>query len=40
MFLVHAQGEFDLSNFQDGLLPAAFMVGLLVAGVIFSEVRS
>eukprot|EP00897_Mesotaenium_endlicherianum_P008612 jgi/Mesen1/777/ME000110S_11044 len=31
------QGEFALSNFQDGLLPAAFMVGLLAACPIFAE---
>ena len=31
------QGQFDLSNIQDGLLPAAFMVGLLVASPIFAE---
>ena len=31
------QGEFQLSKFQDGVLPAAFMVGLLVASLVFSE---
>lgn len=31
------QGEFSLSKFQDGLLVAAFMVGLLVASPLFSE---
>ncbi|KAL3134907.1 hypothetical protein ABBQ32_007873 [Trebouxia sp. C0010 RCD-2024] len=31
------QGEFQLSKFQDGVLPAAFMVGLLVASLLFSE---
>ncbi|ESQ31283.1 hypothetical protein EUTSA_v10004075mg [Eutrema salsugineum] len=30
------QGEFNLSNFQDGLLSSAFMVGLLVASPIFA----
>eukprot|EP00850_Spirogloea_muscicola_P006241 SM000029S10536 [mRNA] locus=s29:584886:590681:- [translate_table: standard] len=30
------QGEFHLSNFQDGILPAAFMIGLLVASPIFA----
>ncbi|KAJ4897305.1 Peroxidase 70 [Raphanus sativus] len=30
------QGEFRLSNFQDGLLSSAFMVGLLVASPIFA----
>ncbi|KAL0677367.1 hypothetical protein Bca4012_005348 [Brassica carinata] len=30
------QGEFKLSNFQDGLLSSAFMVGLLVASPIFA----
>lgn len=29
------QGSFDLSNFQDGCLPAAFMAGLLVSAPIF-----
>ena len=32
-----SQGEFQLSKFQDGVLPAAFMVGLLVASLVFSE---
>ena len=31
------QGEFQLSKFQDGVLPAAFMVGVLVASLLFSE---
>ncbi|PRW32913.1 putative sphingolipid transporter spinster-like protein 2 [Chlorella sorokiniana] len=31
------QGDFRLSLFQDGLLPAAFMVGLLVSSPIFAE---
>ncbi|KAG4115028.1 hypothetical protein ERO13_D12G078900v2 [Gossypium hirsutum] len=31
------QGEFDLTNFQDGLLSSAFMVGLLVASPIFAS---
>lgn len=31
------QGAFKLTFFQDGLLPAAFMVGLLVASPIFAE---
>ncbi len=31
------QGEFQLSKFQDGVLPAAFMVGLLIASLVFSE---
>eukprot|EP00271_Cylindrocystis_brebissonii_P019692 TRINITY_DN6154_c1_g1_i1.p1 TRINITY_DN6154_c1_g1~~TRINITY_DN6154_c1_g1_i1.p1 ORF type:complete len:522 (-),score=74.76 TRINITY_DN6154_c1_g1_i1:235-1800(-) len=30
------QGEFNLSNFEDGLLPAAFMVGLLAASPFFA----
>ncbi|XP_010463476.1 PREDICTED: probable sphingolipid transporter spinster homolog 1 [Camelina sativa] len=30
------QGEFSLTNFQDGLLSSAFMVGLLVASPIFA----
>ncbi|KAA3464138.1 putative sphingolipid transporter spinster-like protein 2 isoform X1 [Gossypium australe] len=31
------QGEFDLTNFHDGLLSSAFMVGLLVASSIFAS---
>jgi MFS transporter, Spinster family, sphingosine-1-phosphate transporter len=31
------QAAFNLSNFQDGCLPAAFMVGLLVSCPIFVE---
>lgn len=31
------QGDFQLSAFYDGLLPAAFMVGLLVSSPIFAE---
>ncbi|KAH0923020.1 hypothetical protein HID58_023038 [Brassica napus] len=32
------QGDFNLSNFQDGVLSSAFMVGLLVASPIFASV--
>ncbi|XP_023733187.1 probable sphingolipid transporter spinster homolog 2 isoform X2 [Lactuca sativa] len=31
------QGEFDLSNFKDGILSSAFMVGLLIASPIFAS---
>ncbi|KAJ4716039.1 Major facilitator superfamily protein [Melia azedarach] len=31
------QGEFNLSNFEDGILSSAFMVGLLVASPIFAS---
>ncbi|XP_027774498.1 probable sphingolipid transporter spinster homolog 2 isoform X2 [Solanum pennellii] len=31
------QGEFNLSNFQDGVISSAFMVGLLVASPIFAS---
>uniref|UniRef100_A0A383V931 Major facilitator superfamily (MFS) profile domain-containing protein n=1 Tax=Tetradesmus obliquus TaxID=3088 RepID=A0A383V931_TETOB len=31
------QGEFDLSNTQDGFLATAFLVGLLLASPVFSE---
>ena len=31
------QGDFGLTLVQDGLLPAAFMVGLLVSSPIFAE---
>ncbi|KAB1222033.1 hypothetical protein CJ030_MR2G018525 [Morella rubra] len=31
------QGDFNLSNFEDGVLSSAFMVGLLVASPIFAS---
>ncbi len=31
------QGDFGLSLFEDGVLPAAFMVGLLVASLVFAQ---
>lgn len=31
------QGEFNLSNFEDGVLSSAFMVGLLIASPIFAS---
>ncbi|KAK9837488.1 hypothetical protein WJX81_006376 [Elliptochloris bilobata] len=31
------QGDFGLSLFQDGILPAAFMVGLLICSPLFAE---
>ncbi|GAB2232041.1 hypothetical protein Drorol1_Dr00011062 [Drosera rotundifolia] len=31
------QGDFDLNNFQDGILSSAFMVGLLLASPIFAS---
>lgn len=31
------QGDFDLSNFEDGILSSAFMVGLLIASPIFAS---
>ncbi|GKU94972.1 hypothetical protein SLEP1_g8393 [Rubroshorea leprosula] len=31
------QGDFDLNNFEDGVLSSAFMVGLLVASPIFAS---
>ncbi|GAX75013.1 hypothetical protein CEUSTIGMA_g2459.t1 [Chlamydomonas eustigma] len=31
------QGAFHLTYFQDGLLPAAFMIGLLISSPIFAE---
>ncbi|KAF8406150.1 hypothetical protein HHK36_008230 [Tetracentron sinense] len=31
------QGDFNLNNFQDGILSSAFMVGLLVASPIFAS---
>lgn len=32
------QGDFNLNYIQDGLLPAAFMVGLLLSSPVFAEV--
>ena len=32
-----AQGDFGLSLFEDGVLPAAFMVGLLISSPLFAE---
>jgi MFS family permease len=31
------QGDFDLNNAEDGVLSSAFMVGLLVASLIFAS---
>ncbi|KAI4387189.1 hypothetical protein MLD38_005038 [Melastoma candidum] len=31
------QGDFDLNNFEDGVLSSAFMVGLLIASPIFAS---
>ncbi|CAN4118065.1 unnamed protein product [Withania somnifera] len=31
------QGDFNLSNFQDGVISSAFMVGLLLASPIFAS---
>ncbi|KAK9287521.1 hypothetical protein L1049_015942 [Liquidambar formosana] len=31
------QGDFDLSNFEDGVLSSAFMVGLLIASPVFAS---
>nr|GMD07228.1 probable sphingolipid transporter spinster homolog 2 [Ipomoea batatas] len=31
------QGDFNLNNFQDGVISSAFMVGLLVASPIFAS---
>lgn len=33
--ITRPQGAFDLTNFEDGCLPAAFMAGLLVSAPIF-----
>ena len=35
--LAFLQGDFSLTYFQDGLLPAAFMVGLLLSSPVFAE---
>ncbi|KAL2460356.1 putative sphingolipid transporter spinster2 [Abeliophyllum distichum] len=34
------QGDFNLSNFEDGVLSSAFMVGLLVASPIFASLAN
>lgn len=31
------RGDFQLSNFADGLLPTAFLVGLLLASPLFAH---
>jgi len=31
------RGDFDLNNAEDGVLSSAFMVGLLVASLIFAS---
>lgn len=36
-FLVLYRGDFNLNNFEDGVLSSAFMVGLLVASPIFAS---
>ncbi|KAJ0083700.1 hypothetical protein Patl1_30254 [Pistacia atlantica] len=36
-FKATGRGDFNLKNFQDGVLSAAFMVGLLVASPIFAS---
>jgi MFS transporter, Spinster family, sphingosine-1-phosphate transporter len=32
-----SRGDFNLNNFEDGVLSSAFMVGLLVASPIFAS---
>ncbi|KAK9817907.1 hypothetical protein WJX72_004115 [[Myrmecia] bisecta] len=34
------QGDFDLSYFEDGVLPAVFMVGLMIASVILTDLTA
>ncbi|KAK9811544.1 hypothetical protein WJX72_005678 [[Myrmecia] bisecta] len=34
------QGDFNLSYFQDGVLPAVFMVGLMVASIILTDLTA
>lgn len=36
-FIWLCRGDFDLTNFKDGVLSSAFMVGLLVASPIFAS---
>lgn len=37
LFVLLLRGDFDLSNFEDGVISSAFMVGLLVASPIFAS---
>ena len=37
IFLLLCRGDFNLNNFEDGVLSSAFMVGLLVASPIFAS---
>ena len=37
MMALTLQAAFQLGNVADGVLPSAFLVGLLIASVVFSE---
>ena len=34
------QAEFQLGNVEDGLLPSAFLAGLLIASIVYSELTT
>lgn len=36
----YVQAEFQLGNVEDGLLPSAFLAGLLIASVVYSELTT
>ena len=40
--LIHfrSQAEFQLGNVEDGLLPSAFLAGLLIASIVYSELTT
>ena len=37
---VWMQAEFELGNVEDGLLPSAFLAGLLIASIVYSELTT
>ena len=36
----YVQAEFQLGNVEDGLLPSAFLAGLLIASIVYSELTT
>ena len=40
LWLLHVQAEFQLGNVEDGLLPSAFLAGLLIASIVYSELTN
>ena len=39
-FPAAVQAEFQLGNVEDGLLPSAFLAGLLIASIVYSELTT